>query len=370
MNRIKVVDDFVSSCYKNLPLAKSILQKHPGIRNCQLYENEPILFRFMWENEIEILRFLLENGFDPNVRHPRLKFTPLFCKSHSENIQIGELLLSFGADMYIESNRCNSALLGLFLCPFFKAAENGNLAFIELLLRFGFDPNYRDEHGRTIDDYLPDDNEQRKKINDLVKKYELTTKVKPKEGTKLPNLTFFETSLAAFEFYCLNDDFLEAKKILGRAPFLLNAYNYEHPIINDIVMRSDENALKFLLKEGFNPNLRDLSLSKWPPLIWAITQNKPQLVKLLLEYGADTNVEFDNISNLNSFACPFFIATFLGRIEMMEIFIENGFKLNYIDKNGKTVLDFLPPEDDDRFFRPDVEKGSREKVLQFLSKLK
>ena len=89
--------------------------------------------------------------------------------------------------------------------------------------------------------------------------------------------------------------------------------------------------IKKLLQRGADPNYR----GKWfneTPLHMACYGHNPELVRLLINFGADVNSE--NIQG----RAPIHFACSYGTAEVLRIFIENGCDVNHTDKDKKTPL--------------------------------
>ena len=75
-----------------------------------------------------------------------------------------------------------------------------------------------------------------------------------------------------------------------------------------------------LLKYGANVNERYMS---WTPLINAIVEGHTEIVKLLLEHGADVNF---GIPSRNKY--PLFTASLVGNIDIIKLLVDHGAKFD------------------------------------------
>lgn len=57
------------------------------------------------------------------------------------------------------------------------------------------------------------------------------------------------------------------------------------------VISKNYEKLERLLKAGANPNQQDRDDGGWTPLIWAVAMRRLDLIKLLLQYEADPNIQ-------------------------------------------------------------------------------
>lgn len=86
---------------------------------------------------------------------------------------------------------------------------------------------------------------------------------------------------------------------------------------------SDLEGVKELLSKGVDPN--------GMPMIMAIQSNEPEILKLLIDAGADVNQEFANTTLLVR-------ATTSTHPEMAKVLIEAGANVNQKAQNGYTPL--------------------------------
>lgn len=95
-------------------------------------------------------------------------------------------------------------------------------------------------------------------------------------------------------------------------------------------------GVKLLLKQGANPNIRELGE---PIIFTAIKSNDLNLVKLLLKYGADPNTKI--IQKVKPvYEYPILHETIqYGQIEIAELLISSGADINAKDTGGYTALD-------------------------------
>lgn len=112
---------------------------------------------------------------------------------------------------------------------------------------------------------------------------------------------------------------------------------YETPLDRAAMNREDINiyALTALLKRGANPN--GSALSQTPPLFKAIHCNTRHALKktaCLIEHKANINLP----SAQNNGYSPLHLATTLNRIDIMRMLLDHGANINSIDNHGNTPL--------------------------------
>ena len=110
-------------------------------------------------------------------------------------------------------------------------------------------------------------------------------------------------------------------------------------------------VLKCLIKNGANINARVLSEEGClTPLLRAVIWNKIDLVKLVIEHGADINCPIfwdwpsDSDDPMSHSSTPLQIAISKGRIEIAEFLIQSGADLNIQNDDGMTALHYAIEE--------------------------
>ncbi len=75
--------------------------------------------------------------------------------------------------------------------------------------------------------------------------------------------------------------------LTGYYPHYLNAADCEQSLLTTVASIANKNTCLFLLENGANPNPVDCD----PPLSWAVYHNRTDISRLLLQWGANPNVE-------------------------------------------------------------------------------
>lgn len=123
----------------------------------------------------------------------------------------------------------------------------------------------------------------------------------------------------------------------GRGANLQDALSAAFTAVTKIV-QSDEH----LVGRGTKENAAEAFFK--PPLVLAIVSGKPEIVKLLLERGADSNWVFEP-KNPGDFAAPLLpgmnalmYAAYKGEVEAMELLAARGLEVNSRDNRGISAL--------------------------------
>ena len=118
----------------------------------------------------------------------------------------------------------------------------------------------------------------------------------------------------------------------------------------EAVARGNAEAVEALLADGVDPSKKVLH---WvTPLHVAVTGQSPKMVRLLLEHGADPDAATtgglspcpacpDSISNHVAFKAgvtPLHLAVYQGNAELVRLLLEHGADINRESKNGETPL--------------------------------
>jgi ankyrin repeat protein len=95
-----------------------------------------------------MITFLLENGADINrANHRGETALMMVCRNAVGKKKAIKLLLAAGADVNAADKEGQTALMGL-------ASENGYTELMHILIKFGADPDIRNNKGRTALDLL------------------------------------------------------------------------------------------------------------------------------------------------------------------------------------------------------------------------
>ncbi len=101
--------------------------------------------------------------------------------------------------------------------------------------------------------------------------------------------------------------------------------------IHEASAEGDYERAERLLKWGENVDIQNVP-HKQRPLHLAVYNEHPQIVRLLLDYGANPN------TRMNNGQTPLFVAAYFGNVKSMKMLIEHGADVNVKDHLGNTPL--------------------------------
>ncbi|TEA11255.1 putative ankyrin repeat protein [Colletotrichum sidae] len=250
----------------------------------------------------ESVRLLLLFGADPNAAD-KDAITPLFAAVEMNALELARSLLKYGADPNLSASASQESPLAI-------AVMDGKMDFVHLLLTYGGDPNHVMANGNTV--LIASMNKTTpKKLVDLMLDYGSDPNVKNSEG----KTALFETIQAA------RVDLLSALLDHGANPNLpgpkhmLWPATYQAPCLKVLLARGADNgktpgnmelavsinnieSVRVLLSAGVSPNIKKDGI--WTPLCTSIRDNRADIFELLLDNGADPNL---NSAEYPAFKC-------------------------------------------------------------------
>jgi ankyrin repeat protein len=271
--------------FAGTPEIAAIILDNGGEVNAQANDGITPLHGAVWRGRTELLRFLLERGADPNLRNGEGQ-TPLYLVNGDSARQIAELLIANGARVDIKDNE-NST-------PLHNVAATGSVATAELLLSKGADVNAMTDHCWT-----------------------------PLALAAMSNTEITEYLLSRGA----NPNPHKAEKNDG-----CPCAGFETPL--HCAIRSDNiNTVKVLVNNGALVNVTDAD--GLTPLHRAVNNCNNEAVSYLLEKGAYLEVKETNYGRTELHT-----AAIRGQKEIVEQLIRSGAKVNKMDNEGKTPLDY------------------------------
>ncbi|GJC98618.1 ankyrin repeat domain containing protein [Colletotrichum higginsianum] len=252
--------------------------------------------------DAESVRLLLLFGADANSAD-KDGITPLFAAVEMNSLEMARTLLKYGADPNLSAGASQESPLAI-------AVIDVKVDFVHLLLTYGGDPNHIMANGNTV--LIASMNKTTpKKLVDLMLDYGSDPNVKNREG----KTALFETIMAA------RVDLLGALLDHGANPNLpgpkhmLWPATYQAPCLKVLLARGADSkkapgnmelavsinnieSVRVLLAAGVSPNTKKDGI--YTPLCTSIRDNRADILELLLENGADPNL---NSAEYPAFKC-------------------------------------------------------------------
>ena len=112
---------------------------------------------------------------------------------------------------------------------------------------------------------------------------------------------------------------------------LLSSIGFTPRAMYDGIKNGDIDTVRYYLDEGVNANAKDFT--NHTPLHWAVSNNKVDIAKLLIDRGADLHTKYDNDEHT-----ILHLGVQHNSKDMAELLIENGADVNVKDYSGYTPL--------------------------------
>ncbi|WP_338967567.1 ankyrin repeat domain-containing protein [Spiroplasma endosymbiont of Lonchoptera lutea] len=330
----------------NLELTKLLIilnNKNSEMINDFLMDWSPLQYAIFHGN-LDIVKLLLENGANINLQNNNGN-NALITAVENGHTDIVKLLLKNGADI----NHQNK----FGITPLITAATYGELDIMKLLLEKGANINHQNkfgitplitaatygkldivklllENGAAIN--LTDENGNTALITAATYDYEKIVKLLLANGAinshlvKNSNTPLLAAGNAQIEIL---------KLLLANGAHINLQNNNGNNALITAVENGHTDIVKLLLAKGFNINLTDKNdnTSLIIALITAATYDYEKIVKLLLKNGADINLQLKHNGNTALIAAASF-----GNIEIVKLLLANGVDINLQNNNGNTAL--------------------------------
>ncbi|HTG00440.1 MAG TPA: ankyrin repeat domain-containing protein [Nitrospirota bacterium] len=260
----------------------------------------------------EIIALLLENGADPNVQNEDFKSTPLnLLAGYCNNSDSVKALLSKGANPKL-GNRCGDT-------PLITAAGNGYSEIVSILL----DTNVNiDETGCRMQTALfrAAREGQVKTLELLIRRgadinHEAESQWCSGPVCLEPQRNWTPLMIAAANGRADAVDLLLSK---GVDPNATNSYSQTAIIL--AAQEGHARIVESLLKKGANPNIIPSDKNGHPALVSAVIRNYRLVVETLIKYGADINIKSRDGKT------PLTFAKINRRNEMQQLLQDHGAK--------------------------------------------
>lgn len=268
-------------------------------------DREERLIAAVWNSDRVLVGELIRFGGDVNHRDPASGLTPLMIAAGKADPTMVRLLLDAGADVYGADSGAGATALH-------KACQGGSLAVAEMLV----------EAGAFIDAVAPTTGHT--PLMDAVwYKYPQVAKFLVDKGAGLNLSTHYGFSLQQHFDYELNvnktgkDDLLLAEKYLSERK-TSDAERAQSQLLMAAVVSGDTEAVRRLIAEGVEIDERFPVVNGFndahTPLLVAARDGHTDIVRLLLEAGADVNATEPTFG-----AVPLHKAVYNGHVESTRI---------------------------------------------------
>ena len=213
---------------------------------------------------------------------------------------------------------------------------------IRLMIEKGADPNYVSPDGKSVlMSAFPNEEMMQalfdagvKADRDLLVRYQI---VKPVDAVKLlmehgadinARDEYGETLLKKSAHYI---DVETAEALLALGADIRTKNNYGETVLSSAVTNKDVRVAKFLLDKGAAAyiNAKESFYGK-TPLITAAYAQSPEMIELLLQYGADINAADGNGETALMMA--------IDNPDVLQVLVNHGANVNMIDRNGENAL--------------------------------
>ncbi len=257
--------------------------------------DETCLYHAAGSGDVEIVRHLLEHGAHPN--HPRRP--PLLAAAKAGQTRVVQMLLKGDADVNAQDPQGNTAL--------HLAASNGHLFTVQILLTNKADANITNRAGETALDRA------------IQSSHPNVTSALLKAGGELD--LFMAIGLGDVE---------RARSIVETSPELVHATKRGRTSLHEAARWGLTDIAAILLEHGAVPDALSEE-NKRTPLHWAVLENHPGVVQMLLEHKADPNLP---LRYQGSTAPPLYFAVTKGNVAVTELLLKHGAEVNAQCESG------------------------------------
>ncbi|WP_366521263.1 ankyrin repeat domain-containing protein [uncultured Brachyspira sp.] len=234
-------------------------------------------------------------------------------------------LISYGADVNMIGYNG--------MTPLEAASEMGYLKLVKELIKQNADVNFREEEGDLDALYFAVKSEKNYNL-EVVKEL-----LKAGADTDIIYGTREENKANILNTAIIGRCNLEKVKLLTEYGADINYSNFEcGPVIAAAVSQECIDIVKYLVSQGVNPAMKYTNgySYKYFSLLNAARRNKTtEIAEYLIEQGADINTQTDSVSDLPLI----FIALNAENIELLKLLIEKGADTSIVNKEGKTIFD-------------------------------
>ncbi|BCS82613.1 putative ankyrin repeat protein [Cotonvirus japonicus] len=332
-----------SNVASSLQTVKLLLDNHADIELKSIdAEYNALMYACLYTGAdctIETMKILLDRGANINSQNSEGE-TPLMLvlRNNDTNklVEIVELLLNRGASVStINNNRETSLMIAVSRC-----CSKYSVKIIELLLKYGANMEYCNDKGVSIlmQALIFAGRHNEYKITNLLIKY----------GADINVIT--NNGLNVLMVSCINILHIDNSNVIKYILDFGIDINYTcsggyTALIHTLLFASNNKKIntskrlkysEILLKHGANPNI----LCKTSTILRIILQYhiNCEIIRLLLQYNLNTNIIVDGVNDL------LWIAKNVkseNKLELLSLLLEYGANYEIIDNNGRTFNDFI-----------------------------
>ncbi|PCG19506.1 ankyrin repeat domain-containing protein [Brachyspira sp. G79] len=297
------------------------------------YDYTPLMIA-VYKKDYDMVKYLLDKGANPNTANNENK-TALMIAIANNNFDISKLLIQQGANINTQDEYSYTALM--------RAAVSGDYEMVKFLLENGADVNTKDNDGNTVlyyniryDHYGKEEMlENAKKIFNLLIKYGADVNTKDNDGASLLNKSYRPSTALAQNremFKVLVENGFDLESRIKAGEHCPPDYDYTPLMIAAAI--NDYDMVKFLVEKGADVNAKthfEYS-SVVTPLLLSLDNENSSVAEYLINNGADINVTNEDGET------PLMYASKVHNIKVIELLIQKGADINAFDNYGNTAL--------------------------------
>ena len=296
----------------------------------------------VYKEDYDMVKYLLDKGANPNASNNENK-TALMIANDDGNFDISKLLIEQGANINTQDEYGLTALM--------NAAMIGDYEMVKFLLENGANINTKDNDGNTVlyyniyyDHYGKEEMiENAKKIFNLLIKYGADVNTKDNDGASLLDISYRPSTALVQNremFKVLVENGFDLESRIKAGEHYPEDYDYTPLMI--AALRNDYDMVKFLVEKGADVNAKTHSeySSVVTPLLLSLDYEHIEfrydensfVAEYLINNGADINVKN------NHGETPLMYASKLHNIKVVELLIQKGADINAFNNYGNTAL--------------------------------